>query len=280
MEAFQLRMWDGRLGRWLSPDPYGQYASPYLGMGNNPISMIDADGGWAYPPSEGTFKNGYVHTDSDGSWTFQDNKWLDNTGDGWDFDHGTVFLNDVNVGFNMQTNNSFSWVDGNSRLQLPAEYMPKSFNTNGWPLDKMEILPTAAGYKGGTWGFTRFKGKKFHDGIDLKANVGDPVYSVYGGIVTKVVNTQIEGIDHKKNTGDTNGAGNRVSILSKGGIVVSYWHLSSTHLKVHQSVIKGQPIGFTGSTGNANRPESSGPHLHLNMTSNGKSVNPMNYIKF
>lgn len=47
MEAFQLRLWDGRIGRWLSPDPYGQYASPYLGMGNNPIGMIDKDGGIA-----------------------------------------------------------------------------------------------------------------------------------------------------------------------------------------------------------------------------------------
>jgi len=49
MEAFQLRLWDGRLGRWLSPDLMGQYASPYLGMGNNPISMIDPDGGLAGP---------------------------------------------------------------------------------------------------------------------------------------------------------------------------------------------------------------------------------------
>jgi RHS repeat-associated protein len=45
-EAFKLRLWDGRIGRWLSPDPYGQYHSPYLGMGNNPISSIDPDGGW------------------------------------------------------------------------------------------------------------------------------------------------------------------------------------------------------------------------------------------
>ena len=30
----------------MSTDPYGQYASPYLGMGNNPISSIDPDGGW------------------------------------------------------------------------------------------------------------------------------------------------------------------------------------------------------------------------------------------
>jgi RHS repeat-associated protein len=44
MEAFHLRLWDGRIGRWLSPDPAGQYSSPYLGMGNNPISGVDPDG--------------------------------------------------------------------------------------------------------------------------------------------------------------------------------------------------------------------------------------------
>ncbi|WP_125722174.1 RHS repeat domain-containing protein [Flavobacterium ustbae] len=47
MEAFQLRLWDGRIGRWLRPDPARQFASPYLGMGNNPIGMIDFDGGFA-----------------------------------------------------------------------------------------------------------------------------------------------------------------------------------------------------------------------------------------
>ncbi|AWI25285.1 RHS repeat-associated core domain-containing protein [Flavobacterium pallidum] len=46
MEAFKLRLWDGRLGRWMSPDPYGQHFSPYLGMGNNPAVNIDPDGGY------------------------------------------------------------------------------------------------------------------------------------------------------------------------------------------------------------------------------------------
>lgn len=46
MEAFQLRLWDGRIGRWLNPDPYGQHSSPYLGMGNSPVNTIDPDGGW------------------------------------------------------------------------------------------------------------------------------------------------------------------------------------------------------------------------------------------
>ncbi|PKD18732.1 hypothetical protein APR41_17635 [Salegentibacter salinarum] len=46
MEAFELRLWDARIGRWLTVDPYGQFNSPYLGMGNNPISMVDPDGGY------------------------------------------------------------------------------------------------------------------------------------------------------------------------------------------------------------------------------------------
>ncbi|MEL6865014.1 MAG: polymorphic toxin-type HINT domain-containing protein [Bacteroidota bacterium] len=47
--AFQLRMYDPRLGKWLSPDPYDQHWSPYLAMSNNPISFIDPDGGWDDP---------------------------------------------------------------------------------------------------------------------------------------------------------------------------------------------------------------------------------------
>lgn len=48
MEAFELRLWDSRIGRWLTTDSYGQYSSPYLGMNNNPISSIDPDGGFSW----------------------------------------------------------------------------------------------------------------------------------------------------------------------------------------------------------------------------------------
>lgn len=43
--AFELRLYDSRLARWQIPDPYGQHFSPYLAMGNNPVSMVDPDGG-------------------------------------------------------------------------------------------------------------------------------------------------------------------------------------------------------------------------------------------
>ncbi len=42
---FQLRMYDGKIGRWLTMDPAGQFASPYEGMGNNPVGVIDPSGG-------------------------------------------------------------------------------------------------------------------------------------------------------------------------------------------------------------------------------------------
>ncbi|WP_417800652.1 polymorphic toxin type 43 domain-containing protein [Tenacibaculum sp.] len=44
-EAFQLRLWDARIGRWLTTDPKREFNSPYLGMGNNPMNKIDPDGG-------------------------------------------------------------------------------------------------------------------------------------------------------------------------------------------------------------------------------------------
>jgi RHS repeat-associated protein len=60
MEAFKLRLWDGRIGRWLSPDPYGQYASPYLGMGNNPVTGIDQDGGFWQELKNFVFGPGWI----------------------------------------------------------------------------------------------------------------------------------------------------------------------------------------------------------------------------
>ena len=44
---FELREYNPIVGRWTSKDRYGQYWSPYSGMGNNPVSGIDPDGGYS-----------------------------------------------------------------------------------------------------------------------------------------------------------------------------------------------------------------------------------------
>ncbi|CAL2083746.1 RHS repeat-associated core domain-containing protein [Tenacibaculum sp. 190524A05c] len=72
MEAFELRLWDARIGRWLTTDPYGQFQSPYLGMGNNPISQIDPDGGYSLP-----FGIGKAIADAVWDYTFNQNIVLD-----------------------------------------------------------------------------------------------------------------------------------------------------------------------------------------------------------
>ena len=42
--SFESRMWDPVISRWLVVDPQRQFASPYLGMGNNPVNGVDPDG--------------------------------------------------------------------------------------------------------------------------------------------------------------------------------------------------------------------------------------------
>ncbi|WP_417859356.1 RHS repeat-associated core domain-containing protein [Xanthomarina gelatinilytica] len=51
--AFELRLYDSRINRWLTTDPAGQFHSPYLGMGNNPVAVRDPDGGFACIDVEG-----------------------------------------------------------------------------------------------------------------------------------------------------------------------------------------------------------------------------------
>ncbi|GAB4519427.1 MAG: hypothetical protein Tsb004_30480 [Allomuricauda sp.] len=81
-EAFQLRLWDGRIGRWLTTDPYGQYNSPYIGMGNDPINGIDPDGGWKSKLGAWlwkTFNGGGEIVGEKGNWSV-----AQQGADGWD----------------------------------------------------------------------------------------------------------------------------------------------------------------------------------------------------
>lgn len=41
---FHARQYDASVGRWFAMDPAGQFASPYLAMGNRPIVSVDPDG--------------------------------------------------------------------------------------------------------------------------------------------------------------------------------------------------------------------------------------------
>ncbi|GJM63662.1 RHS repeat-associated core domain-containing protein [Persicobacter diffluens] len=42
--VFEARLYDPVIGRWISVDPARQFASGYVGMGNNPVNGVDPDG--------------------------------------------------------------------------------------------------------------------------------------------------------------------------------------------------------------------------------------------
>ena len=54
---FMLRNYDPQMGRWIQSDPYNEFPSPYIGMGNDPANNIDPDGGFSFGPFESAFMN-------------------------------------------------------------------------------------------------------------------------------------------------------------------------------------------------------------------------------
>jgi murein DD-endopeptidase MepM/ murein hydrolase activator NlpD len=68
--------------------------------------------------------------------------------------------------------------------------------------------------------------------------------------------------------------GRLIKIKHDFGYETRYAHLSKIRVKNGQRVSRGERIGDMGNTG-----RSTGTHLHYEIRSNGKAVNPMNYIK-
>ena len=113
---------------------------------------------------------------------------------------------------------------------------------------------------------TRENGSTYqHQGVDLRAAAGSHVFAMYDGRVTNV--TQADG----------NAAGIRVTIQSAANPneTTSYWHLSDSQVQVGDQVKGGQPIGHSGTTGNAD-PRRSGreAHLHVRTQVDGTDVDP------
>jgi len=112
------------------------------------------------------------------------------------------------------------------------------------------------------WRTDPFTGaQSLHDGIDIGAAQGTPIYATDQGRVIQV--------------GDSgSGFGNWTLIDHGNGIISGYAHQSSYAVGNGQNVGKGQTIGYVGTTG-----RSTGPHLHFQMGPGpGNFQNPRNYI--
>lgn len=100
-----------------------------------------------------------------------------------------------------------------------------------------------------------------HEGVDLAAPPGTPVFAAGDGTV--------------KGAAPNGGYGNWILIEQDGGkLSTVYGHLSAfaPGIEPGTRVMQGELIGFVGNTG-----RSTGPHLHFELRSDGRPVNPMNY---
>lgn len=100
-----------------------------------------------------------------------------------------------------------------------------------------------------------------HKGIDIAAPYGTPIYAAESGTVTEAAG------------GWNGGYGNCIRIEHADGKVTLYGHQSSLAVEYGDYVVKGQLIGYVGSTG-----DSSGNHLHFEVRSYGTYLNPLDYV--
>jgi LysM repeat protein len=100
-----------------------------------------------------------------------------------------------------------------------------------------------------------------HRAIDIGGSIGDAVFASDSGVVVYAGTTY-------------SGYGNLIVIDHGNGYQTAYAHLNSFNVGCGQSVGKGQVIAGLGSTGN-----STGPHLHFELSFSGTKPNPLGYLK-
>lgn len=141
-----------------------------------------------------------------------------------------------------------------------AEYAAQSTYVGGtfmWPLPAGNNVVTCIyGYRNHP-----VTGKySLHTGVDLRASTGTKVYAANKGSVTT--------------SGYSSAWGNYIIISHGGGITTLYAHLSKRSVSKGDTVKQGDIIGYSGNTG-----YSTAPHLHFEISKNGKTYNPLDEFK-
>ena len=104
-----------------------------------------------------------------------------------------------------------------------------------------------------------FKVNRFHSGLDISADMGKPIYASGDGYVRKAYFSK--------------SYGNVIFIDHGFGYETRYAHMSRFNIEEGQKVKRGDIIGFIGSSG-----WSTAPHLHYEITLNGKHIDPVPYL--
>ncbi len=126
----------------------------------------------------------------------------------------------------------------------------------GYPLKVHTYIASGFGTRRNPFG----RGYEFHDGIDLPAWYGTPIYATAPGKVIEAGWSKIYGYYVKLDHGY--------------GYRTLYGHMSKILVKRGQVVGRGEVLGKVGSTG-----RSTGPHVHYSVYVWGKAVNPVSFLE-
>lgn len=118
-----------------------------------------------------------------------------------------------------------------------------------WPLDKIITTQHFGNTPFATANPQVYNGKG-HTGIDFAASIGTPVKAAMSGTVVGVANTDLIPTCYSY--------GKWIMVKHPNGLSTLYAHLSLQTVKIGDTVVTGQTIGYSGNTG-----YSTGPHLHF-----------------
>jgi murein DD-endopeptidase MepM/ murein hydrolase activator NlpD len=124
------------------------------------------------------------------------------------------------------------------------------------------MVPTKGEYIGSRFGVRThpiLKIRKMHAGVDFVVNTGAPVYAPGKGKVVYI--------------GRNGGYGLEIEIDHGFGYRTRYAHLSKALVKRGQKIKRGDLIAKTGNSG-----LSTGPHLHYEISHNGRKLNPTRFF--
>lgn len=99
-----------------------------------------------------------------------------------------------------------------------------------------------------------------HNGLDMIAPSGAPVYASADGVVRNVIRSR-------------KGLGNVVEIDHGNGYVTRYAHLADVEVKKGRELKRGSRIGYVGVSGN-----SFAPHLHYEVLRDTLILDPVNHL--
>lgn len=109
-------------------------------------------------------------------------------------------------------------------------------------------------------GYLSTKYSSYHPGIDIASGLGMPIHPINPGVVEEAGR-------------DFFGLGNYVVVAHSNGFKSKYAHMGKIYVKKDQEVTVENTLGEVGMTGNT-----SGPHTHLEISLNGKYINPQTIL--